>query len=211
MPVDSLLSCAGGGGMTSVRCSFIVCSLAFAAAILPATGAESLTIADSFLPGDSYRMSSASVVGFATEFEWERAAQGPEQRPFPYGERLDLSRIHTDPRRLEAVGSYPAGASSEGVLDLTGNNVCILAPCACHRFCGGEFFCPNAHRDAGVAVMAGWAVSYVLAAPETHLPKRFVQGIRIRRCEVGENLTLFQSLDIGAGRRCCHEEARKAC
>ena len=75
MPVDSLLSCAGGGDMTSVWCSFIVSSLAFAAAILPATGAESLTIADSFLPGDSYRMSSASVIGFATEFEWEQGSQ----------------------------------------------------------------------------------------------------------------------------------------
>jgi serine/threonine-protein kinase len=56
-----------------------------------------------------------------TEREWERAAQGPEQRRYPYGERLDLGRFHTDPRRLVEVGSHPAGASSEGVLDLVGN------------------------------------------------------------------------------------------
>jgi formylglycine-generating enzyme required for sulfatase activity len=56
-----------------------------------------------------------------TEREWERAAQGPEHRRYPYGEELDTSRIHTDPRRLAPVGSYPQGASSEGVLDLTGN------------------------------------------------------------------------------------------
>ncbi|RMG13429.1 MAG: hypothetical protein D6731_12160, partial [Planctomycetota bacterium] len=56
-----------------------------------------------------------------TEFEWERAAQGPEQRAYPYGETFDPERIHCDPRRLAPVGSYPQGASSEGILDLTGN------------------------------------------------------------------------------------------
>jgi formylglycine-generating enzyme required for sulfatase activity len=56
-----------------------------------------------------------------SEWEWERAAQGPEHRRYPYGEELDLSRIHTDPRKLAPVGAHPGGASSEGVLDLTGN------------------------------------------------------------------------------------------
>lgn len=56
-----------------------------------------------------------------TELEWERAAQGPEHRPYPYGEELDLARIHADPRRLAPVDAHPGGASSEGVADLTGN------------------------------------------------------------------------------------------
>ncbi len=56
-----------------------------------------------------------------TEREWERAAQGPDQRRYPYGDDIDLTKIHTDPRQLTAVGSHPEGASSEGVLDLTGN------------------------------------------------------------------------------------------
>ena len=51
-----------------------------------------------------------------TEFEWERAAQGPEQRSQPYGEVFDPSRIQLG---LGPVGG--AGASSEGVCDLTGN------------------------------------------------------------------------------------------
>lgn len=55
------------------------------------------------------------------EREWERAAQGPEQRPYPYGEAFDPARIAADPRRLEPVGSHPEGDSSEGVSDLTGN------------------------------------------------------------------------------------------
>lgn len=56
-----------------------------------------------------------------SELEWERAAQGPEQRSYPYGDSLDLTRIHTEPRRLRAVGTTPRGATSEGVHDLTGN------------------------------------------------------------------------------------------
>lgn len=53
-----------------------------------------------------------------TEVEWERAAQGPEHRRYPYGDELDLARIHAG---LAPVGALPAGASSEGVHDLTGN------------------------------------------------------------------------------------------
>lgn len=53
-----------------------------------------------------------------TEQEWERAAQGPEQRRYPYGDALDLARIHAG---LAPVGTRPEGASSEGVHDLTGN------------------------------------------------------------------------------------------
>ncbi len=55
-----------------------------------------------------------------TEAEWERAAQGPEHRRFPYGDAFDPARV-PPPGRLAPVGSFPAGASSEGVLDLTGN------------------------------------------------------------------------------------------
>lgn len=53
-----------------------------------------------------------------TELEWERAAQGPEQRRFPYGDVFDPARVHVG---LAPVGSLPAGASSEGIHDLTGN------------------------------------------------------------------------------------------
>lgn len=50
-----------------------------------------------------------------TEFEWERAAQGPEQRSQPYGEVFDPSRVQL------GLGPVGASASSEGVCDLTGN------------------------------------------------------------------------------------------
>lgn len=53
-----------------------------------------------------------------TEREWERAAQGPEQRRYPYGDALDPARVHVT---LAPVGTRPEGATSEGVHDLTGN------------------------------------------------------------------------------------------
>lgn len=53
-----------------------------------------------------------------TEREWERAAQGPEQRRYPYGEALDPTRLHL---ALAPVRTRPEGATSEGVHDLTGN------------------------------------------------------------------------------------------
>lgn len=53
-----------------------------------------------------------------TELEWERAAQGPEQRRFPYGDVFDLARMHAG---LAPVGTLADGATSEGVHDLTGN------------------------------------------------------------------------------------------
>ncbi len=56
-----------------------------------------------------------------TEAEWERVARGRSGRPYPYGERLDPSRIATGAKSLESVLAHLDGASDEGVLDLTGN------------------------------------------------------------------------------------------
>ncbi len=59
-----------------------------------------------------------------TEAEWEAAARGREGRTYPWGEaRPDATRAVIGRRsgETEPVGSRPAGATPEGLLDMAGN------------------------------------------------------------------------------------------
>src|SRR6185436_5453816 len=72
---------------------------------------------------------SARVPGarLCSEQEWERAARGADDRPFPHGDRLlpeDANFDETYDRNgygPDEVGAHPASASPFGVEDLVGN------------------------------------------------------------------------------------------
>ena len=62
-----------------------------------------------------------------TEAQWEKAALGTDGRTYPWGEGIDCQKANYQggaPGCLNdtsAVGSYPAGASPYGALDMAGN------------------------------------------------------------------------------------------
>lgn len=57
-----------------------------------------------------------------TEAEWEKTARGTAPRIFPWGDELTGDQqLNFNARTTVAVGSYPAGASPYGALDMAGN------------------------------------------------------------------------------------------
>lgn len=65
-----------------------------------------------------------------SEAEWEYAARGPDGRVYPWGDEWDAGRANVvDSAGLTPVGSFPAGQSWLGALDLAGNAMEWVADC----------------------------------------------------------------------------------
>lgn len=64
------------------------------------------------------------LITLPTEQQWQRAAQGDDNRVYPWGNDFDQSHSNTEEngfRQTTLVTQYPDGASPYGVMDMSGN------------------------------------------------------------------------------------------
>ena len=89
----------------------------------PQKGAETLPVVNvDYQDAEAYARWAG--VHLMTEYEIQRAGRGKDARSYPWGDAFDPERALTNAAKATApkpVGSFPGGATPEGVQDLCGN------------------------------------------------------------------------------------------
>ncbi len=90
---------------------------------------------------------TGQTIALPTAAQWQRAAQGDDNRRYPWGNEFDMKRCNTNQsniRQPTPIDQYPNGASPFGVIDMAGN---VFEWCLTDWENGGDDLSGNRRRE----------------------------------------------------------------